>query len=40
MTQFARAQRSQSGLGFADLMEVLQRIERGLLRSERLFDVG
>src|SRR5262249_47731184 len=40
MTQVARPKRCQSGLGFADLMQELQRIECSQLRSERRLDGG
>jgi hypothetical protein len=40
MTQLARSQRSQSGLGFSDLMQQRLRIQRSQLRPERLFDGG
>jgi hypothetical protein len=40
MTQLARGQRSQSGLGFSDLRQQRQRIERSQLRTEHLFDGG
>ncbi|HMB02522.1 MAG TPA: hypothetical protein VKP69_02145 [Isosphaeraceae bacterium] len=40
MTQVIRAERRQSGLAVADLMQELQRVQRGEFGSERLLDAG